>query len=85
MNQTQGPCLPLSLQSIKSLQIEDETDELLLADDELFDVDPEALPRRLLSHFSVYNSEVRTAPLALTDVAWKQRRSGTASRLPNAT
>jgi len=38
--------------------VEDETDELLLADDELFDVDPEALPRSLLSDFSVYNSEV---------------------------
>lgn len=39
--------------------MEDETDELLLADDELFDVDPEILPRRLLSDFSIYNSEAR--------------------------
>lgn len=45
------------------LQIEDETDELLLADDEFFDVIPELLPRRLLSDFSVYNSEVETASL----------------------
>lgn len=42
----------------RGVQVEDETDELLLADDELFDVDPEALPRRLLADFSVYNSEV---------------------------
>lgn len=39
-------------------QVGDETDELLLADDEMYDVDPETLPRRLLSDFSVYNSEV---------------------------
>ena len=38
--------------------MEEETDELLLADDELFDVDPEALPRRVMSDFSIYNSEV---------------------------
>jgi hypothetical protein len=40
------------------VQVEDETDELLLAHDDLFDVDPESLPRRLLADFSVYNSEV---------------------------
>lgn len=41
------------------LQEEEETDELLMADEEVFDVDPESLPRRLLKDFSVYDSEVR--------------------------
>ena len=43
------------------LQVADETDELLLADDQIFDVDPEALPRQLLSDFSVYNLEVNNS------------------------
>lgn len=46
-------------------KVEEETDELLLADEDLFDVDPESLPRRLLSDFSVYNSEGMMSTLEL--------------------
>ena len=34
-------------------------DELILAEDDSFDIDPETLPRRMLTDFSVYNSEAR--------------------------
>lgn len=37
----------------------EETDELLLWDEELADIDPELLPKRLLTDFSIYNAEVR--------------------------
>lgn len=40
----------------------EETDELLLWDDELADCDPEYLPKRLLTDFSIYNAEVSLAP-----------------------
>ena len=40
------------------LQMEEETDELLLADDDAYDVDPDQLPHRILTDFSVYNNEV---------------------------
>ncbi len=36
----------------------EEMDELLLFDEELADADPEDLPKRLLSDFSIYNAEV---------------------------
>ena len=39
---------------------DEEADELLLCDDDAGDVAPEDLPRRLLSEFAVYNSEVRS-------------------------
>ncbi len=39
-------------------QEEEETDELLLLDEEMLDADPEDLPRRLLTNFAVYNAEV---------------------------
>ena len=38
---------------------EEETDELLLFDEDCADLDPEYLPRRLLTDFSIYNAEVR--------------------------
>lgn len=38
----------------------EETDELLLWDEEMADVDPELLPRRLITDFSIYNAEVRS-------------------------
>lgn len=41
------------------MQFAEETDELLLADEDAFDVDPDSLPRHVLSDFSVYNAEVR--------------------------
>ena len=45
---------------------EEETDELLLFDEECMDLDPEYLPRRLLTDFSIYNAEVGAVlPLAL--------------------
>eukprot|EP00887_Chlorella_sp_A99_P005231 scaffold1.g5231.t1 len=44
---------------------EEETDELLLADEEMADVDPEYLPRRLLTDFAVYNAEGMFASLEL--------------------
>lgn len=40
------------------LQEHEETDELLLMDEEALLMDPEHLPRQLLSDFAVYNSEV---------------------------
>lgn len=40
------------------LQVEDEMDEMLLMEDDAFAVDPESLPRRILTDFAVYNSEV---------------------------
>ena len=40
------------------LQEEEETDELLLMDEEMLDAPPEDLPRRLLTNFAVYNAEV---------------------------
>jgi hypothetical protein len=40
------------------MQEEDETDELLLLDEEMLDADPELLPRRLLTNFAIYNAEV---------------------------
>lgn len=36
----------------------EEMDELVLWDEELADVDPELLPKRLLTDFSIYNAEV---------------------------
>ena len=38
-------------------QVDDEMDELVLMDDEMMDLPPEDLPRRVLSDFAVYNSE----------------------------
>ena len=46
--------------------MEDETDELLLAEDESFDVDPEQLPHRVLTDFAVYNTEAGPAQLDLS-------------------
>ena len=40
------------------MQEEEETDELLLMDEEMLDAPPEDLPRRLLTNFAVYNAEV---------------------------
>ena len=42
---------------------DEEADELLLADEEAYHTAPEDLPRRLLSNFAVYNSEVRFNPM----------------------
>lgn len=42
------------------MQEHDETDELLLMDEDVLLMDPEHLPRQLLSDFAVYNSEVGT-------------------------
>jgi hypothetical protein len=36
----------------------EETDELLLWDEEMAGVDPDLLPRRLITDFSIYNAEV---------------------------
>ena len=47
-------------------QVEAETDELLLLDEDMLDVDPEQLPRRLLSDFSIYNAEACTRAHACT-------------------
>jgi DNA (cytosine-5)-methyltransferase 1 len=44
---------------------EEETDELLLYDEELAEYDPECLPRRLLTDFSIYNSDGLMATLEL--------------------
>lgn len=44
---------------------EEETDELLLFDEELAEVDPEHLPRRLLADFSIYNGDGLMASLEL--------------------
>lgn len=40
------------------MRLQEETDELLLFDEELMDVDPEYLPRRVLTDFTIYNAEV---------------------------
>ena len=45
------PCGPAFL-------LQEETDELVLADEECMDLDPEYLPRRLLTDFAIYNAEV---------------------------
>ena len=39
------------------IQEEDEMDELVLMDEDMMDLPPEDLPRRVLSDFAVYNSE----------------------------
>ena len=39
---------------------EEETDELILAEDDAVMMDPEDLPLRLLTDFAIYNSEVWT-------------------------
>lgn len=39
-------------------QEEDETDELLLLEEDMLDADPELLPRRLLTNFAIYSAEV---------------------------
>lgn len=44
---------------------EEETDELLLFDEEVMDLDPEYLPRRLLTDFSIYNTDGLFASLEL--------------------
>ncbi|CAL5224063.1 g6688 [Coccomyxa viridis] len=44
---------------------EEETDELLLMDEEMLDAPPEDLPRRLLTNFAVYNAEGLYASLEL--------------------
>lgn len=51
--QTQPYTLPPPFQE------HEETDELLLWDDEMAGLDPDQLPRRRLLDFSIYNSEVR--------------------------
>ncbi|KAF6265105.1 hypothetical protein COO60DRAFT_1470199 [Scenedesmus sp. NREL 46B-D3] len=43
----------------------EETDELLLWDEEMADVDPECLPKRLITDFSIYNGEGFFASLEL--------------------
>jgi hypothetical protein len=43
----------------------EETDELLLWDEEMADVDPECLPKRLITDFSIYNGEVGSRPYKL--------------------
>lgn len=45
-------------------QEEEETDELLLLEEEMLDADPEDLPRRLLTNFAIYNSEVSASERA---------------------
>lgn len=44
---------------------EDEADELLLMDEDMIDVDPEFLPRRMLTDFSIYNGDGLMASLEL--------------------
>ena len=68
------------------MQEEEETDELLLWDDEMAGMDPEDLPRRRLLDFSLYNAEVswhqlrvkgRKPPLASAlALVWLWRRHG---------
>jgi DNA (cytosine-5)-methyltransferase 1 len=48
---------------------EEETDELLLAEEDMLDVDPEYLPRRVLTDFSIYNAEGLLATLELLPMA----------------
>ena len=43
--------------AVSHVQEQDEMDELILADDEMLDLAPEDLPRRVLSDFAVYNAE----------------------------
>ena len=50
---------PHCQQRRRAAQVEAEADELLLLDEDMLDVDPEQLPRRLLSDFSIYNAEAR--------------------------
>lgn len=50
----------------------EETDELLLWDEELADCDPEYLPKRLITDFSIYNAEV-----CMPQTEWK---AGAATR-----
>lgn len=57
----------------------EETDELLLWDEEMADIDPELLPRRLLTDFSIYNAEVRnhyTASAAVVRILTVRRGQG---------
>jgi hypothetical protein len=42
-------------------QEEEETDELLLLEEDMLDAHPDDLPRRLLADFAVYNAEARWA------------------------
>ena len=44
---------------------EEETDEMLLFDEDMMDADPEDLPRRLLHDFAVYNAEGMFSTLEL--------------------
>ena len=44
---------------------EEEADELLLMDEDMIDVDPEFLPRRMLTDFSIYNGDGLMASLEL--------------------
>ena len=48
---------------------EEEMDELLLYDEELAELDPEHLPRRLLTDFSIYNADGLMASLELLPMA----------------
>ena len=52
--------------AVFGLQEQEETDELLLMDEEMLDAPPEDLPRRLLTSFAVYNAEVGSAELPST-------------------
>ena len=62
---------------------QEETDELLLFDEELMEVDPEFLPRRLLTDFTIYNAEVsrwqqpdRRLPCNQALVSWGMAYAG---------
>ena len=44
---------------------EEETDELILAEEEMMNADPEFLPRRLLTDFAIYNTDGLLATLEL--------------------
>ncbi|KAK9785341.1 hypothetical protein WJX73_005011, partial [Symbiochloris irregularis] len=46
-------------------KVEEEMDELLLMEDDAFNLDPDSLPRRLLTDFAIYNSEGFCASLEL--------------------
>ncbi|KAF8055388.1 MET1B [Scenedesmus sp. PABB004] len=52
-------------QQYKAPEGVEETDELVLWDEEMADCDPEALPKRLLTDFSIYNAEGFFASLEL--------------------
>ena len=60
------------------VQVEEETDELLLMDEELFGMDAEDLPRRVLSDFSIYNAEVRAASELQPQILGKSIGAGVA-------